>query len=54
MWASFKIVAKECHKHGGRIATEWPKGCEYWRAEHVKQYIQDLKLDKVHINGCAF
>ena len=30
IWASFRIVAKECHKHGGRIAMEWPKGCEYW------------------------
>ena len=53
IWTSSKIVAKECRKHGGRIATEWPKGCEYWRAKHVKQYIQDLKLNKVHINGCA-
>ena len=51
--ASFRIVAKECHKHGGRIAIEWPKGCEYWRTKHVKQYIQDLKLNRVHINGCA-
>ena len=50
---SFKIVANECRKHGGRIAIERPKGCEYWRTKHVKQYIHDLKLNKVHINGCA-
>ena len=53
IWTSFRIVAKECRKHGGRIAIEWPKGCEYWRTKHVKQYIHDLKLNKVHINGCA-
>ena len=35
---SFKIVANERRKHGGRIAIEWPKGCEYWHAKHVKQY----------------
>ena len=35
---SFKIVANECRKHGGRIAIEWLKGCEYWRTKHVKQY----------------
>ena len=52
-WTSFKIVAKECRKHGGRIAIEWPMGCEYWRTKHVKQYIQDLKLNKVHINRCS-
>ena len=46
-------MANECHKHGGRIAIEWLKGYEYWRTKHVKQYIQDLKLNKVHINGCA-
>ena len=51
--ASFKIVAKGCHKHGGRIAIEWPKGCEYWRTKHVEQYIRFLMLSKVHINGCA-
>ena len=53
IWTSFKIVAKECRKHGGRIAIEWPKGCEYWRAKHVNEYIHDLKLSKVRINGCA-
>ena len=52
--ASFKIVATECHKHWGRIAIEWPKGCEYGRTKHVEQYIQGLKLNEVHINGCAF
>ena len=46
-------MANECRKHGGRIAIEWPKGCEYWRTKHVKQYIYDLKVNKVHINGCA-
>lgn len=51
--ASFKTVAKECHKHGGRIAIEWPKACVYWRTKHVKQYIQDFNLDEVHINRCA-
>lgn len=35
------------------VAIEWPKGCEYWHAKHIKQYIHDLKLDKVRINGCA-
>ena len=53
MWTSFKIVANECRKHGGRIALELPEGCEHWRAKRVKQYIHDLKLNKVHINGCA-
>ena len=53
VWISLKNVAKERHKHGGRIAIEWPKGREYWRTKHVKQYTQDLKLNKVHINGCA-
>ena len=53
IWTSFKIVANECRKHGGRIAIEWPKGCEYWLTKHVKQYIHDLKLNKIHINGCA-
>ena len=50
---SFKTVANECRKHGGRIAIAWPKGCEYWRTKHVKQYTHDLKLNKVHINGCS-
>ena len=52
VWTSFKIVANECRKHG-RIAIEWPKGCEYWRTKHVKQDIRELKLNKVHITGCA-
>ena len=50
---SFKIVANECRKHGGRIAISWPKGYEYWRAKHVEQHFEDLKLNEVHINGCA-
>ena len=54
IWTSFKILANECRKHGGRIAIEWPNGCEYWRAKHVEQFIHGLKLNKVHINGCAF
>ena len=37
----------------GRIAIEWPKDCEYWRTKHVKQLIHDVKLNRVHINGCA-
>ena len=48
-----QILANECRKHRGRIAIEWPKGCEYWRAKRVKQYTHDPKLNKVHINGCA-
>ena len=35
IWTSFTFVANECRKHGGRIAIERPKGCEYWRAKHV-------------------
>ena len=46
-------MTKECHKHGGRIAIEWPKDCECCRIKHVEQYLQDLRLNKVHINGCA-
>ena len=50
---SAKIVANECRKHGGRIAIELPKSCEYWRAKHVKQCTHDLELNTVRISGCA-
>ena len=53
IWTSFRIVANESRKDGGRLAIEWPKGCEYWRTKHVKQYGHDLRLNKVHVKACA-
>ena len=29
IWTAFKAVARECIKHNGHIAVEWPLGCDY-------------------------
>ena len=46
-------MARECQKNGGKIAVEWPKGCQYWRMNQVNEFINELKLAKVNIDGCA-
>ena len=53
IWTNFEKVAHECHRQGGTVAIEWPTQCDYWRESCVKRLIEDLKLDKVQIDGCA-
>eukprot|EP00972_Heterocapsa_arctica_P047740 7041901-Heterocapsa_arctica.AAC.1 len=50
---SFLKVAKVCHAHGANIAFEWPSGCEYWRWQKVKDFVNKYQLNKVRIHGCA-
>ena len=53
IWTAFTIVGRECQSHGGKIAIEWPQGCEYWRMKTVDKFLNDLQLRKVRIDGCA-
>ena len=31
IWTAVKAAARECTKHNGHIAVEWPSGCDCWR-----------------------
>ena len=53
IWTAFTIVGRECQSHGGKIAIEWPQGCEYWRMKTVGKFLYDLQLRKVRVDGCA-
>ena len=50
---AFKVVAKECIKHNGHIAVEWPSGCDYWRYRIVQEFFEELQLERVKFDGCA-
>ena len=38
---AFKVVARECIKHNGHIAVEWPPGCDYWRYHIVQEFFEE-------------
>eukprot|EP00972_Heterocapsa_arctica_P073548 10861972-Heterocapsa_arctica.AAC.1 len=46
IWAKFLKVAKVCRAHGGKIAFEWPTGCEYWRWQVIKDFVNKYQLNK--------
>ena len=52
IWTAFKVVARECIKHKGHIAVEWPSGCDYWRKHIVQEFFEEL-LEKIKFDGCA-
>ena len=39
IWKSFVPIALECNKHGGKVAIEWPTGCNYWKLPEVKGFM---------------
>ena len=53
IWTAFKTVARECIKHQGHIAVEWPSGCDYWRYHIVQEFFEELQLEKIKFEGCA-
>ena len=53
IWASFKIVARQCHDRGGKIAIEWPSECSYWKENCVQKLVKELGLKRFRVNGCA-
>ena len=53
IWTAFRAVARECIKHNGHIAVEWPSGCDYWRYYIVQEFFEELQLEKIRIDGCA-
>ena len=54
IWRSFEIVAADCLNHGGRIATEWPTSCMYWRYRKVKLFVNKHGLTKMRFDGCMY
>ena len=53
IWTSFKAVARECIKHNGHIAVEWPPGCDHWRYYIVREFLDELQLEKTKFDWCA-
>ena len=44
IWTAFKVVARECIKHKGYIAVEWPSGCDYWRYHIAQEFFEELQI----------
>ena len=51
---SFELLARECHKLGGRTTIEWLRIVNHWRLPEIKRFVTDLELDAVDIDGCSF
>jgi hypothetical protein len=54
LWAAFVIVAEDCIAHGGYIAIEWPRACEYWRNAAVLEFVQKHQLTFADFDGCMY
>ena len=39
---------------GGFVAIEWPKSCAYWMEPEVQQFIHEVGLQSVFLDGCMF
>ena len=53
IWTAFKVVARECIKHDGHVAVEWPSACDYWRYHIVQEFFEELQLEKIKFDRCA-
>ena len=49
---NFRIVAENVSNKGGKVAMEWPTGCELWKDPEVVDFIRSLKLAPVKFHGC--
>ena len=54
LFANVKKVAEVVFKLGGYIAMEWPRSCAYWLEQDVQQFVSQLGLQSVYLDGCMF
>ena len=46
-------TARECLRHGGVVAIEWPNSCLYWQWPQVRKFLQEEGFSHRRIDGCA-
>ena len=54
LWDDFAILARRVIAQGGKVVIEWPRGCEYWKDAKVIKLCEELGLQQVDFDGCAF
>ena len=53
MFDNLAIAARTCHKHGGKVAIEWPTNCAYWKEARVMALVLELDFKFAKFHGCA-
>ncbi len=54
IWKSFVIIAEKVMKLGGCVVNEWPRECEYWRQDQVKEWLSKHNYLASDFDGCMY
>ena len=49
----FRRLGRAVIARSRSVSFKWPSDCQGWKDEAVKAMLEDLKLDRFDINGCA-